>query len=302
MTSRFQFVADHRDAFGVKRLCRLVQVSRSGFYRWIAAAPARAARETADAGLAEQIRRIHGEWDGTYGSPRITAELNEQQAERGEPPVNHKRVERVMRRYGIAGVRLRKRVRTTIGEPSDRKVADLIKRDFTASAPGRRYVGDITYLPIGDGKFLYMASVIDLYSRRLTGWSIAGHMRTELVADALKAAAATRGGTLDGAIFHSDHGAQYCSKEYADLCAELGVTQSMGAVGSSADNSVAEALNGTLKRETLQGAPRFASARHARLTVFRWINRYNTRRRHSTLGQVSPITYEQHTAKLPLSA
>ena len=208
--SRFQFVADHRDAFGVKRLCRVLRVSRSGFYRWIDAAPARAAREAAEVELAARIRKIHAEWDGTYGSPRITAELRED----GEV-VNHKKVERVMRKHGIVGLHLRKTVRTTVPEPSHQKVPDLLKRDFTATALGQRYVGDITYLPIGEGQFLYLATVIDLFSRRLAGWSIADHMRTELVVDALEAAAATRGEALDGAIFHSDHGARYTSADFA---------------------------------------------------------------------------------------
>jgi transposase InsO family protein len=208
MVSRFQFVADHRDTFGVKRGCRVLQVSRSGFHRWVSAAPARAARVAADAELAERIRGIHAEWDRTYGSPRITAELNEQAAAAGEPLVNRKRVERVMRTHGIAGLRLRRRVRTTLPEPSRQKVPDLLRRDFTATAPNQRYVGDITYLPIGEGRFLYLASVIDLFSRRLAGWSIADHMRTDLVVDALRAAAATRGGSLSGAIMHTDHGSQ----------------------------------------------------------------------------------------------
>ena len=295
--SRFEFVADHAGAFGVKRLCRVLGCSRSGFYRWLKAAPARAARAAADAALAEEIKQIHSEFDGTYGSPRVTAELREEGRK-----VNHKRVARVMRRFGIVGVHLRKKVRTTVPEPSHQKVPDLIKRDFTASAPNRRYVGDITYLPIGDGAFLYLATVLDLGSRRLAGWSIADHMRTELVTDALRAAAATRV-TLDGAIFHSDHGAQYTSAEFAHLCAELGVRQSMGAVGTSADNAAAEAFNASLKRETLQGAKSWSSAREARLAVFKWITRYNTRRRHSTLGYLSPIDYEQQsTARVLLAA
>ncbi|MFC3549207.1 IS3 family transposase [Nonomuraea ferruginea] len=289
LVSRFQFVDDHRGAFGVKRLCRVLKVSRSGFYRWRKAAPARAERAAADAALAEEIRHIHGEFDGTYGSPRVTAELRAQGRR-----VNHKRVARVMRRFGIVGLHLRKKVRTTVPEPSHQKVPDLIGRDFTAPAPNRRYVGDITYLPVGEGRFLYLATVLDLGSRRLAGWSIADHMRTGLVSDALRAAAATRG-SLDGAIFHADHGAQYTSAEFAEVCAELGVRQSMGAVGSSADNAAAEAFNATLKRETLQGATRWSSPREARLAVFRWITRYNTRRRHSTIGYLSPIDYEQQT-------
>jgi transposase InsO family protein len=295
--SRFQFVDDHRDAFGVKRLCRVLEVSRSGFYRWLATAPAREARGRADDELAEQIRAIHAETDGTYGSPRVTAELRH-----AGRRVNRKRVERVMRERGIVGVHLRKKVRTTVPEPSATPVPDLLKRDFAAEKPNTRYVGDITYLPVGDGQFLYLATVLDLCSKRLVGWSIADHMRTELVTDALKAAAAARGGSLDGAIFHSDNGAQYVSKEFAAVCRELGVTRSRGAVGTSADNAAAEAFNATLKRETLQGAKRWLGARAARLAVFRWITRYNTRRRHSALNYLSPIEFEQRSVTLALAA
>ena len=286
--TRFQFVVDHRDAFEVKRLCQTVEVSRSSFYAWEGAAPARAARAQGDQELAERIRVVHAA-DRAYGAPRITAELND-----GAPPeerVNRKRVARVMAAHGIAGIRLRRRVRTTLSEPADQVVSDLLERDFTTDAPNRVYVGDITYLPCGGGRNLYLATVIDCFSRRLVGWSIADHMRTELVSDALTAAAAERG-SLTGAIFHSDHGGQYTARAYAELCARLGVTRSMGAVGSSADNALAEAFNATLKRETLAGAPGWDSPAAARRAVVAWITRYNTRRRHSTCGQVSPITYE----------
>jgi len=202
--SRFQFVADHSDTFEVKRLCQLVEVSRSSYYAWTAGAPGRAERGRADAALARRIRAVHAA-DATYGAPRVSAELND-----GVPAgqrVNHKRVARVMRAHQIAGVRLRRRVRTTIPEPANQVVPDLVERDFTADAPNTKYVGDITYLPCGAGKFLYLATVIDCYSRRLVGWSIADHMRTDLVAGALRAAARERG-SLAGAIFHADHGAQ----------------------------------------------------------------------------------------------
>jgi transposase InsO family protein len=244
--SRFQFVADHCATYPVKRLCMLVEVERSSYYAWAKAAPAREARVAADAALADRIRKVHSD-DNTCGAPRVTAELND-----GVPAdqrVNHKRVARVMR--DIVGYRRRRKVRTTIPEPADQKVPDLLNRDFTAPAPNLRYVGDITYLPLADGNNLYLATVIDCYSRRLAGWSIANHMRTELVTDALKAAQATRG-SLAGAVFHSDHGSVYTSKDYARLCTELAVTQSMGAVGTGADNSLAESFNATLKREVLQ--------------------------------------------------
>ena len=297
--SRFQFVADHRHAFEVKRLCEIVQITRSSFYAWQDAAPRRAARAAADAQLADRIRTIH-EVDRTQGAPRITAELNDGAAR--EERVNHKRVARIMRAHAIAGLRLRRRVRTTIPEPADQKVPDLIRRDFTAPAPNQRYVGDITYLPIADGSNLYLATVIDCFSRRLAGWAIAAHMRTDLVADALSAAHGTRG-LLAGAIFHTDHGAQYSAKAFAQHCQRLGVIQSMGAVGTSADNALAESFNATLKRETLQGAHAWPDEATCRREVFRWVTRYNTRRRHSYCGQQSPIVYEQqHAATLPLVA
>lgn len=200
--NRFQFVADHQDTFEVKRLCEVVEINRSSFYAWQNAAPTRERRAAADAELEARIRAVH-EDDNTCGAPRVTAELND--GVDVEDRVNHKRVARVMRDRGIAGYRRRRRVRTTIPEPSDQKVPDLLRRDFTAPAANERYVGDITYLPLSDGENLYLATVIDCYSRRLVGWAVADHMRTELVEDALKAAAATRG-SLAGAIFHSDHG------------------------------------------------------------------------------------------------
>jgi transposase InsO family protein len=286
--TRFQFVADHRHAFEVKRLCQTVGVSRSSFYAWESGAPARAVRQAADQKLVERIRVVHAT-DRAYGAPRVTAELND--GAPAEERVNRKRVARVMAENNIAGIRLRRRVRTTIPEPADQLVPDLLERDFTAETPNTTYVGDITYLPCGTGQNLYLATVIDCFSRRLVGWSIADHMRTELVTDALTAAAQARG-SLAGAVFHGDHGAQYSSRAYAQLCTRLGVTRSMGAVGSSADNALAESFNATLKRETLAGAPGWHSPAHARRAVFAWITRYNTRRRHSTCGQLSPISYE----------
>ncbi|MFI7068133.1 IS3 family transposase [Kribbella sp. NPDC050124] len=307
LVNRFQFVADHsttsgagsRPGWSVKRLCELVEIERSSYYAWLKAAPARAERAAADAQLAMRIRAVHDE-DTTQGAPRITAELNDG-ADAGER-VNHKRVARVMRKHGIAGYRRRRKVRTTIPEPADQKVPDLLKRDFTAATPNQRYVGDITYLPLADGNNLYLATVIDCYSRQLAGWAVAGHMRTELVEDALKAAELTRG-SLAGAVFHSDHGSVYTSKDYANLCNALGVTQSMGAVGTSDDNSLAESFNATLKREVLQGKNSWPDEATCRRDVFRWVTRYNTRRRHSWCRYHSSNTYETlYPATLPSAA
>ncbi len=298
--SRLQFVADHRDAFEVKWLCAVVEVARSSFYAWCAAADGRNARAAADEQLVERIRVVHDE-DNTYGAPRITAELND-----GVPEVervNHKRVARVMRGAGIAGYRRRRRVKTTVPDPANQKVPDLLGRDFTALVPNAKYVGDITYLPLATGANLYLATVIDCCSRRVAGWAIAEHMRTELVEDALKAAAAMRG-SLAGAVFHSDHGSQYTARDFAKLCHELGVTQSMGGVGSSADNALAESFNATLKREVLQDRSSWPDAATSRREVFRWLARYNTKRRHSRCRHSSPATYERNLtpATLPEAA
>ena len=200
----------------MKRLCQVVGIARSSYYHWMTAAPVRATKAGVDGRLADRIRTIHRDSAGTYGVPRITAELRET----GQV-VNHKRVARVMREVGLAGVRLRRRHRTTLADPAAVKAPDLLGRDFTADTPNTKYVGDITYLPIADGTFGYLATVMDLCSRRLVGWAIAEDMRTELVLDALAAAHRTRG-CLAGAIFHSDHGAQYSSRAFADACREAG--------------------------------------------------------------------------------
>ncbi|MFJ5830676.1 IS3 family transposase [Streptomyces sp. NPDC093089] len=285
LVNRFQFVADHQRRYGVKRLCRVLGLARSSFYHWRRTAPDRAARQAADAGLTARIRRIDRDSDGTYGLPGITAELRD-----GGERVNHKKIARLMKAATITGRRLRRK-RTTVADPAAAKAPDLLGRTFTATEPNTKYVGDITYLRIGAGKFLYLATVLDLASRRLAGWALADHMRADLVIDALAAAERTRG-SLHGAIMHTDHGSQYTSKAFADACRQAGVAQSMGAIGSSADNAAAESFDATLKRELLQGRKGFADEREARPAVFRWCHRYNTVRRHSRLGQRSPLTYE----------
>ncbi|MEU9930466.1 IS3 family transposase [Streptomyces anulatus] len=294
LVNRFQCVADLQRRHGVKRLCSILGVSRSSFYYWRRTAADRAARQVTDARLAARIRAVHQESDGTYGAPRITAELREENGE----AVNHKRVARIIRASGIEGVRLRRRHRTTVPDPAAAKAPDRISRDFTADRPNTKYVGDITYLPLEGGKFCYLATVIDLASRRLAGWAIAGHMRADLVTDALAAAVHTRG-SLAGSIMHTDHGAQYTSRIFAEACRSAGVRQSMSAVGSSADNALAESFNATFKRETLQGRNTWPTEREARLDAFRWLHRYNTRRRHSHLGQRSPIAYENALHRTP---
>lgn len=288
---RFKFIDDHRAVHSVKRICQVIKVCRSSYYKWKATATTRAARSQSDAALGAKISTVFAAEKGLYGAKRITAVLN---AEADAQRTNHKRVARIMKALGLAGFKKKRRVTTTKADPARRVFPDLVKRCFTAAAPNRLMVGDITYLPVTGGSNLYLATVIDCYSRRLIGFSIADHMRQELVADALTSARNNRG-DLRGAIFHTDHGSVYTSKAFQDHCVRLGVTQSMGAVGTSADNALAESFNAALKREVLRDRKCFGTADEARREVFAWCVRYNRGRRHSWCNYATPIEFENLT-------
>src|SRR5690606_29812880 len=264
-TCRWDFISTHRSEFGVQRLCRVLGASRSGYYRHLATADARTERAAEEAATVAQIRRIHTEHRGGYGAPRIHAKLRELGV-----CINRKRVTRLMRSHCIVGRHLRRGRRTTIPDPQAATVPDLIGRDFTADELDSRWCGDITYIPVGSS-WLYLATVIDICSRRVVGWSIAEHMRTELVTDALQMAVDSRGGGVDGVIFHSDHGAQYTSTAFSDFCAAHGIRQSRGRVGSSYDNALAESFFQSLKREWLHGRGPTSKAR-TRLELFEWLS------------------------------
>jgi putative transposase len=285
--TRYRWVAARKaEGFPITAACKVAQVSTSAFDDWRrgeAAGPTDA--ERAEAALVAAIREIHDETDGTYGEPRMTPELRD----RGFR-VNHKRVERLMRVQGIVGVHKPAKVRTTIPAEDAPPLPDLVGRRFEAGAPDVTWVGDITYIPTGEG-WLYLASVLDLGSRRWLGYSMADHMRTELVADALRMAAGARGGGTAGIVFHGDRGSQYLSGDYRDLIAELGMAQSVGRTGVCWDNAVAEAAWSSLKRELVHRY-RFPDRASARRAIFAWINRYNTTRRHSSLGYIPPIEWE----------
>lgn len=297
-TLRWDFISAHAELFGVQRLCRALQVSRSGYYRWIRGAGTRAVRQAEEQALVQEIREIHAEHKGTYGALRVHAEL------RGfGHTVNRKRVTRLMRVHNIVGLHLRRKRRTTVPDKVAPPAPDLVKRDFTAAGLDEKWCGDITYVQVGNG-WLYVASVIDIRSRRVLGWSMAPHMRTGLVIDAMNAAVAARGGHVRGVIFHSDRGSQYTSAAFSEVCDRHGIRRSMGRVGSSYDNALAESLWQSLKREVTHDKV-FTTVNQARLEIFRWFIFYNTRRRHSALSYLSPLEFEQQhqqTAKLSLVA
>ena len=294
MTCRYRFISEHAKQYQVQRLCRVLGVHRSGYTAWVAGADARAARQGADAQLAEQIRAAHADSRGTYGVRRIHAELAEQREQAGQGPVNRKRIERVMREHRIVGRHRRRRVVTTTPDPAAGHIPDLVKRDFTAGRPDHKWCGDITYVPVGASGFVYLATVIDLCSGRLVGWSVAEHMRAELVRDALAAAVAARGGNVDGVIFHTDRGSQYTSFLVAEYCRGQGIRRSMGRRGVCWDNAAAESFFSSFKLETLYDLEtrRFADIAEARREIFRWIAFYNHRRRHSRADYLSPVDYE----------
>ncbi len=287
--TRYRWVAARKaEGFPITAAAKVAEVSRQAFCDWrVAEAAGPGPAQRSEAALVAEIRSIHEEFDGTYGEPRITEEL----ARRGHR-TNHKRVERLMRHHGIVGVHKVAKVRTTIPAEDAPPLPDLIGRRFAAGRPDVAWVGDITYVATGEG-WLYLASVLDLGSRRLVGYSMADHMRTEIVTDALTMAAGARGGATEGIIFHGDRGSQYLGGEYRRLVAQLGMVQSVGRTGVCWDNAVAEAFWSSLKRELVH-RHRFCDRVSARRAIFAWINRYNQLRLHSSLGYVSPIEWENN--------
>jgi putative transposase len=288
VTAVYSFIAEEKaDAaspWSVAEMCRVLGVSRSGFYDWEARQPSQ--RDVTDRLLAAEIEAIWECSARTYGAPRVHAWLRRQGYR-----VARKRVARLMRERGWSGQIGRVRVRTTIRDRKAAPAPDLVNRGFNPDGPDRIWASDITYLRTAQG-WLYLATVIDLYSRRVIGWSMATHLRAELVCDALSMAIATRGGHVDGVVFHSDRGCQYTSRQFRRLCARAGVRQSMGATGVCWDNSPAEAFFATLKRELVHRYS-WATRQAMRLAVVRWIEGwYNARRLHSSIAYLTPIEKE----------
>lgn len=273
---------------GVHTFCRVLGVSASGYYDWLRRGPS--ARAMANVVLTEAIRQAHQASEGTYGMPRIRAELQE-----AGQVVSRKRVARLMRVAQIHGVSRRRGFTvTTERNPRQRPAPDLVNRQFRAEAPDQLWVADMTYIPTWAG-FLYLAVVLDAFSRKVVGWSMGERMTADLVLAALNMALHTR--RPESVIHHSDQGSQYTSVAFGSRCREMGVRPSMGSVGDAYDNAMAESFFATLECELLDRRS-WRSKAEARTALFTWIEGwYNPRRRHSALGQLSPINFERKHAK-----
>jgi putative transposase len=276
-------VTQRQADYPMATMCRLLGLSTSGYYARRDRPPSE--RATSDAVLTEKIVDLHQRSRGTYGMPRIHADL----VEEGQR-VGRKRVGRLMRDAGLAGVSRRRGTRTTTRDKAARPAPDLVARDFNAGSLNRLWVADITYIPTWAG-FLYLSVVLDVCSRRIVGWSMATHLRSELVLEALNMAIGQRRPAQ--VIHHSDQGTQYTSIAFGQRCREVGVRPSMGSVGDCYDNAMAESFFATLECELLDRR-RFSTQAEARMAVFEYIEGwYNPHRRHSALGQVSPAAFEK---------
>ena len=273
-------------AYPVATQCRLLGVSTSGYYAWQQRGTS--ARAKTDQGLLVMVQAIHTGSRGTYGAPRIHAEL----AAEGVC-VGRKRVARLMRSAALAGVSRRKRPPTTVRSQGVDKAPDLVQRQFTAEAPDRLWVADITYVPTRAG-FLYLAVVLDVFSRRVVGWAIESHLRTELALQALNMALSLR--RPQDVIHHSDQGIQYTAYAFGKRCREWRVRPSMGSVGDCYDNALCESFFASLECELLDRRS-FQTHAEARMAVFQYIEGwYNTHRRHSSIGYHAPIAFERRFA------
>jgi putative transposase len=280
-------VRAHQAIWPVSTQCRVLEVSSSGFYAWLKRAPSK--RHLADVVLGDRIEELHRASTEAYGRPRIQADLRDENVF-----VSDKRVARLMRERSIQGASRRKAFKTTIRDENARPAPDLVNRKFTADAPDQLWVADITYVPTLAG-FLFLAIVLDVFSRRVVGWAMATHMRAELVVDALDMAIHNR--KPKNVIHHSDQGSQYTSIAFSKRCDSAGVRPSMGSVGDCYDNAMCESFNAILECELLV-KHRFQNQRAAALKVFEFIEGfYNPRRRHTSIGNISPMEFERRMSQ-----
>jgi putative transposase len=293
---KFEFITNQAtqqdNPFPIDYMCRMLSVTRQGYYAWKKRTPSQHDRD--DSALRTKIKVLFEFHKKRYGVRRIHAELR-----RGGVRVAYKRVQRLMVEMGLISVHPRPRKRTTIPAASPSQLPDLVGRAFTPVTPNALWYGDITYVRTWDG-WGYIASVIDGYSRKVVGWAIADHMRTELVMDALRMALARRRPPC-GVIFHADRGSQYTSKAFVEFCTEHGVRNSVGRTGICFDNAAAESFWATLKKEFVHLRP-FDTVARLRREVFEYIEGYyNTKRLHSSLDYMTPVEYEEWFETRPLS-
>ena len=281
---RYQFIDDHRDEFPVTRMCKVLKVSRSGYYAWRTRPVS--AREMANRKLANKIEAVYNESDGTYGSPRIHSELNAQGVVCGK-----NRIARLMMLRGLCAKQHRRYRATTKRNRDHRAAPNLLKRNFTTERPNQVWLSDITYIPTQEG-WLYLAAVLDLYARRIVGWAMADRMTSDLTLTALRMALRQRQPKL-ALLHHSDQGSQYTDGQYQALLKEYGIQVSMNGAGTWYDNSQMESFFGTLKSERVHHLV-YRAHQEARTDLFQYIEGfYNPRRRHSSLGYLSPADYEK---------
>ena len=286
--SLFRFIDAEKARFPVSLLCKMVGVSKSGYYAWKSRPPSRRSRE--DAALTEKIREIHERSRQTYGYRRVHAEMRALGIRCGR-----RRVARLMRKAGLRGCMRGRKMRTTRRDPRVVPAPDLVKRHFRATVPDKLWTADIPYLRTDEG-FLYLAFVLDVYSRKVVGWSMASHLRTELVVDALEMAVWRRKPKA-GLVHHSDRGVQYTALSFGKRLEEVGIVPSMGKAGSALDNAISESFVATLKVELVHRR-RFPTRETARSAVFEYLEGfYNRRRLHSSLGYASPESYENLRTK-----
>jgi putative transposase len=279
-------VSANQALFSIRAMCRVLEVSASGYYAWCKRE--RSARAREDETLQQRIEVIHRDSRQTYGVPRIHAELQEEGTK-----IGRKRIARLMKASALVGVSRRKSTVTTRRDRSARPAPDLVDRQFVADKPNALWVADITYVPTWTS-FLYLAVVLDVWSRKIVGWAMASHLRTSLVTAALNMAVAQR--SPAGVIHHSDQGCQYTSIEFGKRCREAGVRPSMGSVGDCYDNAMCESFFATLECELIDRTS-FPNHDDARDAIFDFIEGfYNTHRRHSALGYHSPVQFESSQA------
>lgn len=282
--SSYRLIEAEKTSFPVQFMCRMLGVSRSGYYGWRDRPSS--VRNRADAALTERIREIHERSRHTYGSPRVHAELRALGTRCGR-----KRVERLMREAGLRGCMRGRRRGTTRRNKRAAPAEDLVKRDFAATRTDKVWVADITYVATGEG-FLYLAFILDVYSRRVVGWAMEDHLGTEIVVDALRMAVWRRK-PAPGLVHHSDQGVQYTSLSFSERLKEVGIKPSMGRTGTALDNAMAESFVSTLKAELVSNLE-FPTRQAARTAIFEYLETfYNTRRLHSALGYRSPADFEE---------